>query len=185
MAGKIVEKFQLEDGREVVFRYPSIEDAALMMDYINTLSKEQTFIRFQGEEITLEQETEWLTKLVKKIEEKAAVQIMGFCNSQLIAVSDIVMLEKAEKHIGGFGITIAKEFRGLGIGKKIMELAINEATKNIPHLKIIILSCFGDNDIALSLYEKMGFKEFGKLPEGLIHKYHKDDHIYMYKKVRD
>lgn len=184
MQGKVVEKFQLKDGREVVFRYPTLEDASLMMGYINTLSKEQTFIRFQGEEITLEQEKDWLTKLIKKIEEKGAVQIMGFCNSQLIAVSDIVMLEKSEKHIGGFGITIAKEFRGLGIGKKIMQLALDEAVKNIPQLKIIMLSCFADNPVALSLYKKFGFIKFGELPQGLMHQGHFDDHIYMYKKVR-
>lgn len=185
MSEQIVAKLQIKDGREVVFRYPQIEDAPLMMNYINTLSKEQTFVRFQGEQISLEQETDWLTKLIKKIEEKAAIQIMGFVNSQLVAVSDIVMLEKAEKHIGNFGITIAKDFRGLGIGKKIMEIALDEAVKNIPQLKIIILGCFSDNDIALNLYKKMGFKEYGKLPQGLMHQNHLDNHIYMYKKVRD
>ncbi len=183
MQGKIVEKFQLEDGREVVFRYPQIEDAPLMLEYINTLSAEKTFIRFQGEQLTLEYEVERLTGLLKKIENKKAVQVLVFCNTKLVGISEITTQEGSTKHTGGFGITLAKEFRNKGIGKKLMGAVINEAIKNIKEIKIIFLSCFSDNTVALNLYKSMGFVEFGKLPEGIMHKEHFDDHIYMYKKV--
>ena len=64
MQEKIVTKFNLEDGREIVFRYPQKEDAEAMARYINTLSKERTFISFQGEQITLEFEVERLNLYV-------------------------------------------------------------------------------------------------------------------------
>ncbi len=91
MQGKIVTKFNLEDGREVVFRYPQKEDAPLMLDYINTLSAEKTFIRFQGEQLTLDFEVKRLTDLLKKIENKLAVQILIFCDSKLVGISDLIM----------------------------------------------------------------------------------------------
>lgn len=183
MQGEIVEKFQLEDGREVVFRYPQIGDAPLMLDYINTLSKERTFIRFQGEQLTLDFEIKRLTDLLKKIDNKLAVQVLVFCNFKIVGISDLIMHEGATKHTGGFGITLAKEFRNKGIGKKLMTAVINEAIKNIKELKIIFLSCFSDNIVALNLYKSMGFEQFGSLPEGIMHKDHFDNHIYMYKKV--
>lgn len=182
---KIVEKFQLKDGGEIVFRYPTMEDAPLMMNYINTLSKEQTFINFQGEQISLEKEQKRLSDLLVKIEKKRAVQLLVFCNSELIAISDLIMRDRAEKFVGSFGITVAKEFRGVGLGKKLMQLVLEEAIKNLPDLKIVVLGVFGDNPIAQNLYKEMGFVQYGELHEGLTHQDHLDDHIYMYKKIRD
>lgn len=183
MQEKVVDKFKLKDTREIVFRYPKIGDAGAMLDYINTLSKEKTFIRFQGEQLTLDFEIKRLTDLLKKIENKLAVQVLVFCNSKIVGISDLIMHEGATKHTGGFGITLAKEFRNKGIGKKLMTAVINEAIKNIKEIKIIFLSCFSDNTVALNLYKSMGFVEFGKLPEGIMHQDHFDDHIYMFKKV--
>lgn len=115
MQEKTVAKFSLEDGREIIFRYPEMGDAQSMLDYINTLSKEKTFIRFQGEQLSLEYEKERLTGLLKKIENKMAI--------------------------------------------------------------------FSDNPIAQKMYKSFGFKKLGSLPEGIMHKDHFDDHIYMFKKI--
>ncbi len=185
MKRKIVARLQLNNGKEVVFKYPQIEDALEMMNYFNGLSKEQTFITFQGEQISLEFEQKRLKELLQKIKNKMAIQILVFCNSQVIAISDLIMRERAEKHIGSFGITVAKEFRGLGIGRKLMQTVIDEAISRIPQLKILVLGVFSDNPIAQNMYKKMGFIEYGSLPQGVMHKGHLDNHIYMYKKVRD
>ena len=53
----------------------SIEDSEFVT-HINTISKEQTFILFQGEEITLEAEEKWLEGELKKIKEGKAVQLL-------------------------------------------------------------------------------------------------------------
>lgn len=185
MQNNIIAKFNLEDGREVIFRYPQIKDAQIMADYINTLSKEHTFISFQGEEVSLEYEQKRLNKLLHQINEKEAIQLLAFYNSQLIGISDIIMRERAEKHVGSFGITIAKDFRGAGVGKKLMQTIIDEAIVKLPQLKILVLGVFNDNPIAQNMYMKMGFIEYGSLPQGLMHQGHLDNHIYMYKKVRN
>lgn len=183
MKRQLVDNFQLKDGREIFFRYPKIEDAEDMTRYINTLSKEQTFIRFQGEQLTLDQETEYLSKLLKKIQENTAVQILAFYQNKLIAITEISLGIGVEKHVGTFGITVAYEFRGLGIGKKMMQSVLDKA-KSLSGLKIITLGCFSDNEVAQKMYEDFGFKKFGSLPGGVMHKEHFDDHIYMYKRVR-
>lgn len=185
MADKIVAKFKLKDGREVALRYPVISDIKAMADYINTLSKEKTFISFQGEQITYEFEEERLTKLLKQIDEKKAIQLLAFCESQLVAISDIIMRERAERHVATFGISVAKDLRGAGLGQKLMQIIIDEALKKIPQLKILLLGCFSDNTAAQNLYRKIGFKKIGSLPGGLMHQDHFDNHIYMYKQVRD
>lgn len=182
MQGKIVDKFQLKDGKEIIFRYPNEGDAPLMLDYINTLSKEKTFIRFQGKQLTLDEEQKYLDKVLEQIEKNLAVKILAFCYGKLVGVSDLTMLEEASKHVGNFGITIAKEYRNLGIGKKLMKTVLDKS-RNLSGLKIIILGVFSDNQIALNLYKSFGFEEFGTLPDGIMHQDHFDNHISMFKKV--
>lgn len=184
MADGILAQFNLEDGREVAIRYPSLGNLVQMTRYINTLSKEQTFITFQGNEISLKDERKHLKNMLDKINKGLTVQLLAFQNSQLVGITNIKMYEHALKHEGVFGITIAKEFRGVGLGKKIMELVIDEAIKKLPQLKVITLGVFSDNPLAQNLYKSFGFKEYGRLPEIISHKNHFDDHVYMYKKVK-
>lgn len=169
--------------KDIIFRYPTKDDLKTVWEYINTISKEQTFILFQGEQISLEMEEKWLEGELKKIKEGKAVQIFAFVDNKLVGVSGITMKDRAEKHIGLFGITLAKDFRGKGIGTVLMEKVLNEAKKYLKGLKIIDLGVFGDNPVARGLYKKMGFVEYGILPKGILHKDKFVDHIYMYKDV--
>ena len=181
--GKIVYQGKSKLGKEIIFRYPTKKDLRSVWEYINVLSKEQTFILFQEEKISLGEEKEWLDGMLKKINQDKAVQLFVFVNEQLAGVSDIVMKDKAEKHVGIFGITIAKSFRNEGIGTLLMKRIIEEAKQHLKELKILTLTCFADNKIAIKLYKKMGFVEYGKLPKGLIRKGKFTDHIYMFKEV--
>lgn len=181
--GKIVYQGKSKSGREIIFRYPVKDDLKAAWEYINTLSREQTFILFQKEEITLEAEKKWLEGELKKIAEGKTVQLFVFIDDQLAGVSGISMKEKSEKHVGVFGISLSKDFRSEGIGKTLMEIVLKEAKENLKDLKIITLGVFGNNPIARSLYEKKGFVEFGNLPKGILHKGEAVDHIYMYKAI--
>ena len=54
----------------LIFRSPKISDLIQLLDYINTLSKEKTYIRKQGGLISLEGERKYLSELIKDIENK-------------------------------------------------------------------------------------------------------------------
>jgi RimJ/RimL family protein N-acetyltransferase len=82
--------------------------------------------------------------------------------------------------VGIFGVTIAKEFRGVGIGEVISKCTIEEGKKSIPGLKILTLNVFSPNTIAQNLYKKLGFIEYAKLPKGVWYKNEYIDEIKMY-----
>ncbi len=184
MEEKIVYKGTTTKGHTILIRYPTEKDAQTMCDYINALSIEQTFVRFQGEQISLEDEEKYLQEQLKKIAKKQTVQLLVFCNEQLIGIAGIDMKDRTEKHEGVLGISLQKEFRGEGIGKKLMELLLQEAEDNVPNLRLVTLGVFGHNDLAINMYKKFGFFEHGRLPEGVAHKGQFVDHVYMYKKIR-
>jgi RimJ/RimL family protein N-acetyltransferase len=185
MEGKIVFEGLSSKGNKIIIRYPVKGDVEQMRDYINSLSKEQTFIRFQGEQVTLGHETKYLNRQLKRIVKKTTVELFVFCNNKLIGISSIDMKDKTESHEGVFGISIANEYRGEGIGKIFMKMVLEEAERHMPQLRIITLGIFGGNVIAKSMYEKFGFKEYGRLPKGVLHKGKYVDHIYMYKNIRE
>lgn len=159
------------------------EDVTEMLSFINEISKEETYIRLQGEQLTMDEEVRYVDDFIRRIGEGSAVKLLAFNGKTLIGVSDVYLKDKIEKHIGVFGITIKKEWRGKGVGQELMKKTLAEATQKIKGLKIIELGVFANNPIAKKMYEKMGFVEYGRLPKGIKHRGEFVDHLYMYKQV--
>ena len=172
------------DGEDIVFRYPFPDDAIELMNYDNALSRENTFIRMQGEEKTIEDEQNFLTSVLESIKNKKAVVLFAVKGKKIIGVSNIELGDLIESHVGTFGITIAKEYRGRGLGKLLMTTIEKEALENLPDLEIIELGVFANNDLAISVYKKAGFIEEGRLPKGIKLENGYVDHIYMYKMIK-
>lgn len=183
MIRQIIFEGKTKQDKSYVIRYPQDGDAQAMCDYINELSKERTFVRFQGEQISLEEETKYLQEQLEKIKNNKTVQLMIFCDTKIMGISGVDLKDKTESHEGVFGISLAKDIRGEGIGKILMRLTFEEAEKCLSKLRLITLGVFGDNQIAKKMYEGFGFQEYGRLPEGSLHNGKYVDNIYMYKKV--
>ena len=66
----------------------------------------------------------------------------------------------AGSHVGILGIIVKKKYRDLGIGIKLIDLAIRES-KKLNNKEKIVLSCFSTNERAVHLYKKLGFREVG------------------------
>lgn len=184
MEEKIVFQGKIQTGQDIIIRYPSKEDLNSMWKYINTLSQERTFIRYQGEQISLEEEEKYLNSFLEKIANKQAVQLLVIYQGEIVGISDVEMKDKTEKHEGIFGIAIAKDFRGKGIGSKLMGMVINEAEANLPELEIMVLDVFANNDLARGMYKRFGFAEYGMLPKGIKLEKGYVDRVFMYRVVK-
>ena len=67
-------------------------------------------------------------------------------------------------HVGELEMKITKQFRGLGIGKQMLKVALYEARQR-QHISRIKLSVMEHNTAAIALYKKFGF-----LHEGILHR---------------
>jgi len=72
------------------------------------------------------------------------------------------------KHTAEFGICVAKEFWGLGIGKVLLESILNWADS--AGLEKIVLDVMEENKNAIELYKAYGFVEEGLLIKDRKHK---------------
>lgn len=173
-----------KNGINLTIRYPLITDAQALLAYVNKLSAERTYLSLQGEQLTLEEEKDYLSGVLEKIAQAKLVQLLVFVDDKLVANSSIKMKTRTSKHVGIFGISVDQDYRGKGIGKLLMQTVIDEAVAQLPELQIIQLTAHADNSTALKMYSNLGFVEFGRLPDGVMASRGKADRIYMYKRVR-
>ncbi len=79
----------------------------------------------------------------------------------IIGQCEISNLEwEAATHVGSLGIIVSEKYRDMGVGRNLIDIAIRESNK-LNNKEKIILSCFSNNERALHLYEKMGFRVVG------------------------
>src|ERR1700741_3085707 len=68
------------------------------------------------------------------------------------------------RHAGVIGISVHDEWQGKGVGKELMR-AIVDLADNWLNLTRLELEVYADNDAAIHLYERFGFKLEGTLRE--------------------
>ena len=163
---KVYKEFYCRDGRKVVLRTPRMSDLDDLLQFINSLVDEGADILIT-EKKSREDEADWLGKLLAEIEKGQVICVVPEIEGKLIGNSDIHKGAGKRSHIGTLGIALRQDHRDLGIGTEIMRTLIEEARKS--ELKSLQLSVFDSNLQAKHLYEKLGFREVGRLPNA-IHK---------------
>jgi len=184
MTTNAIFKGTTEKGLDLEIRYPLASDALQMMNYINTLSDERTYITYQGEHETLESESKFLEGKLKDIQDKSAVFLLAIHDNELAGLAFIGMGTKTAKHVGTLGISVSKKFRMHGVGKLLMKTVIDEAVNQISRLEIITLEVYSKNQVALEIYKDFGFVEYGYLPQGIKMENNYDNAILMYKSIK-
>jgi len=179
----IVYQGRIKTGKEIIIRYPEPHDVDGLLTFINALSDEHTFIRYQGEHETIESERKWLTSCLKNNSSRKSVNLLVIHDGEVVGASEIHLMDKTEKHIGILAISISQGFRGEGIGATLIDMIIKEAAKQLEDLQIVTLEVYSTNLVGKKLYQSAGFVEYGRLPEGITRNGTFEDAILMYKKV--
>lgn len=92
-------------------------------------------------------------------------QVVGWCDV-------FPMTNPRHAHRGGLGMGLLPEFRGKGLGGKLLKSVLDHSKKF--GLEKIELNVYTSNEPAIALYKKFGFEQ-----EGLIRKYRKLDEKYF------
>jgi len=174
--GQILKRFKAKDGREVVLRTPQWRDLDALLDFINSLVEEEADI-CRDKKATREEEADWLGRLLADIEKGAIIGIVAETEGRVVANSEVKRRSGPMSHVGYLGIAIKEGYRNMGIGTEIMKTLIEESRKM--GLKVLVLEVFASNKRARHVYEKVGFKETGRIPKGIYKKGEYIDSITM------
>lgn len=108
------------------------------------------------------QESEWFEAAYKQIGLGNSISLVAEADGRAVGLCDVIRIKPGTSadHVGLVGIAVKKEYRSRGIGKAMMLEAIRRSKGKFEQL---ILNVFENNKAALSLYKKLGFREFGTL----------------------
>lgn len=179
--GQIIKAFVSKKGNEVTLRFPKKEDVDQLLSFINTLSKEDTFISFSGEVVSKEEEEKYVKENLDGMKEGTHFILSAFIGRQLVGSAGITRRNRRCSHVADVHISVAKEHRGEGIGRELL-LSVIVLVKKLD-VKMLGISVFANNPIAFELYKKVGFTEHGRFPKAILYKGEFIDSVEMHKEL--
>ena len=179
----VIEKFTTKTGKEVEIIEPTMDWLDEVLLFVNALAEEDSFLSFHpGQKINREDEEKWLANQIERRKKGLGFLYWAIYNGKIIGSVDVHRGSSVrDYHVGLIGLMIDKGFRGEGLGKFLLQFVVDRAQAE--GMRLVRLGVFSDNEIARNLYKKMGFIEYGVLPEGLYRKGKFSDYICMFKRV--
>jgi len=178
---KCLSKFTTKSGKNIEIWEPSMERLPALLEFVNRLVKEDTFLSFIGKPKILAEKESWLKDSIANMKTGRSFLVWAVFNDKVIGSSDIIRSGTRDGHVGKIGLMVDKDFRRDGVGRFLLDFILKKASQM--KIKMATLDLFSDNMIAISLYQKLGFKEYGRLPNGLFRKNKYSDKIEMYKNL--
>lgn len=182
LPGQRVTQVKLKNDSLVDICYPKWQDLESLLDYINTISAEDTFITVSGEQFTIDEEAGYLSRIIGSLNSGTGTTLFALDKGKVVGVSSINKTYPNRiraTHRTRLGISIAKEYRGLGLGRQLISKTIAQAKARITGMKIIELDAFEINTAAINLYKSLGFKIVGKVEKALFYKGNYENELIM------
>lgn len=155
-----MEKLIIKDGRELTIRKAIRSDAAKMVKYVSVIGGESDNLTFGLNEFELTIDKEEL--IIESMNSKDnSTMIVAEIDGEIVSMLSMSCGTRPRtRHVGEFGITVRKLYWGLGIGSGMISYLIDWA-RGTNVIRKINLKVRSDNDKAIALYKKKGFKEEG------------------------
>ena len=162
---KYQKTIRLRDGRTCLLRNGTERDGQAVFDVFNLTHSQTDYLLSYPEEnsFTPEQEGAFLKEKTDSADE---IEILAEISGLVVGIAGIehVGLKEKVRHRAGFGISVDRACWGLGIGRALTEACIECAGKaGCAQLELEVVA---GNANAISLYQSVGFAEYGRNPRG-------------------
>ncbi len=164
---KLNKNVKLKNGKVLTLTTPSIDNAQELADYYNTIVCQSRFVAADAMDtkLTAENETQWIEKSEK---DERSLIIAAKLDGKIVGLGNISTKNPKYirfKHSCGLGVSVLKDFWGLGIASAIMTELVEFARK--ASFEQIELDVVSTNESAVHLYKKFGFVEEGLLTHAM------------------
>ena len=153
----------LKNGKTCVLRLAEESEAELLLEYLQATSAQTPYMIREPEEVrtSVEEEAEFIRK---NRENPKALMVAAFVDGRLAGSCSFgAASERCRmRHRCTVGISLYREFWGMGIGTALMSEILSAAkTAGFEQAELDVVS---ENAPAVGLYKKLGFKETGTIP---------------------
>jgi len=166
-AGQVLKKIKINK-KDFIIRYLKHEDVDDLLKVVNSLVEEKSMLGPQ-KKFSRAREEKWIKNILHKMLNKKAIYLVGQLDGQIIGSASVFKGKFINrKHLGQVAVSLLPEYRGRGLGKRLIKKAISEAKKHLK-TKIIKLNVYAENKKAIKLYKSLGFERVGKIKKGRYH----------------
>lgn len=155
----------LKNGMECRLRNGMESDGQAVLDNFNLTHEETDYLLTYPDENSFDvvKESQYLKE---KSESKNEIEIIAIVDNVVVGTAGIEAIGEKYKvrHRAEFGISIAREFWGVGLGQALTAACI-ACARDAGYIQLE-LNVVADNERALSVYQKAGFVEYGRNPKG-------------------
>jgi RimJ/RimL family protein N-acetyltransferase len=169
MEEDILSSFRTRNGRRITLRPLAHDDLNALVSFVNTFVREKERNRELGissmdRKVTRLEERRFLERTLHEKAKRRLVTLAAFHGNRLIGHCDIAgRTQEDEMHTGVLGIAIVEGYRGVGLGERMVRIALDQASKL--GIWVVELDVFDTNTTAKRLYHKLGFKTAGVVPK--------------------
>jgi len=156
---------RLKDGRTLLVDHAVPADAAQIVAYVEQASGESDFLSFGAGEfgISVDDEVNFIASLGAG---RSGFMLKGVLAGQVVSTCVVTRPARPRlRHIGEFGISVAKSHWGLGVGKAMCRAMLDVARE--AGITKVNLEVREDNAGAIRVYESVGFQREGITPRGI------------------
>lgn len=158
------EKYEL-DGKEILLRSAkeNTDEANMLIDYLKTVTGETRFLLSEPDEVKYTTEGE-LGFIKEHNESENCMLILVFVDGEYAGNCSFEgkTSSRRAKHRAGIGIALFQKYTGFGLGRLLLEVLLRKMKEQ--GYEQAELTVVEGNDRAYHLYESLGFKECGRIP---------------------
>ena len=162
---KYSQKVILKNGKEAWLKNGDASDGSAVYENFNATHAETDFLLSYPDENSFdpEQEAHFLEEKTMSTNE---IEIIALVDGKVAGTAGIeaVGAKYKVRHRAELGISILREYWGLGLGRALTEACIRCA-RDAGYLQLE-LNVVAENERAVALYRNVGFVEFGRNPIG-------------------
>lgn len=162
--GTILRSFDARDGKRVTLRAPRWGDLDDFLHLINSLVEEKAMIII-NEKQTRDFEVGWISQLLSGVERDKIAALIAEVDGRLVGSCQINLKKGYLAHLGSLGISLLDGYRDIGIGQEMMLEAEKQASRL--GVEVVELEVFAANARAIHVYEKVGYKVTGRVPNAV------------------
>lgn len=162
---KYSQQITLKNGSIAVMRNGVEADGSAVLENFNQTHEETDYLLSYPDENSFDAEQEGQF-LAHKAASTNEIEIIAFVDGKAAGTAgiDAVGTKYKVSHRTEFGISVLKEYWGLGIGRALTEACIKCA--KLAGYAQLELTVVAENVRAIALYQKEGFVEYGRNPRG-------------------
>lgn len=156
-------------------RRSTLEDGEAFRECLDVVARERRWLNFL--------EAPSLKEIKQFLALSRLIQLLAEDESGMVGWCDVTPdLREGFRHSGTLGMGLLPEFRGLGVGKALLVRTVEEAWQ--AGLSRIELEVFGSNEVAMRLYEWVGFSIEGRKVAARVLDGEEDDIVLMANRTR-